>query len=143
MNSVQASQAVFARFASMWPTLAGAIPFVFDNDVKPEAATFARCGIRGIGSEQWTLGPAPSRKWQRTMLIDVRLSGPINRGRKNLDTLAEYVRTIYEGVRFGVLLGEQGITTHATTVKELVRDREAGQTWILSAVTPAEYYDVR
>ncbi len=143
MKSTEAHQAVLARWLARWPSRAPGVPWTFDNLGKPDGPILARVAITSVGSEQHTLGPPGKRQWLRSELIDVRLTGPINQGRRQLDELAQHVREIYEGVRFGNRAGERGIVTYATTVNELKRDKESNQLWILSVVTPFDYIEVR
>lgn len=142
MTPVQASQAIFARWVALWPGLSGSVPYSVDNLIVPEAATFASVALISLDSEQTTLGPPGRRKWEHTGIIEVRLHGPIAVGRSQLDLLGQHVATIYRGRRFGYAAGEQGITTHATVVAELRRDRDSGNRWILTASTPFEYTEI-
>jgi hypothetical protein len=138
----EASAAVFARWLALWPSLSGAVPYSVDTLVVPESIPHARVAIRSLPSDQHTLGAAGNRKWIRTGLVDVRLVGPINAGRGSLDRLAGHVRTIFEGKRIGPTARDRGITTHATSISELRRDRDAPQLWILGCTTPFEYYEI-
>ncbi len=144
MDQLKADQAIFGRWAAMWPGLSGSVPYVFDNVTKPESSLFARVSIVSGQSVQWTMGPSTgSRKWQRRGMIDVRLTGPINVGRGQLDELAQKVREIYEGARFGRQTGEQGVVAFATTVGERRKDKDSSLLWVVSASTPFEFYEVR
>ncbi len=142
MNQLAASEAIFSRWITLWPGLSSGVPYSFDNIAVPEDETHAHVGIVSLPSEQWTLS-REHRKWHRPGLIEVRLTGPLNEGRKNLDILAGVVRAIYQGKRFGDVLGvDEGVITHATSVNELKRDRDATQLWILSCVTPCEWWEI-
>lgn len=143
MDSIQAAQAINARWIERWPGLSGDVPYALDNISRPEAETFAQLSITNTMSDQWTLGPTGKRKWLRSGMLEVRLTGKVGVGRKGLDLLGNDVRAIFEGVRFGVRVGEMGIVTHASTVNELRRDRDATRVWIIQVVTPFEYYEVR
>jgi hypothetical protein len=143
MDQVQASQAINRRWIEKWPTLSGSIPYALDNITKPDGISFAQLSIVSGPSQQWTMGPEGTRKWQRTGFIEVRLSGPINVGRRPLDELAKVVRNIFEGFRFGKKAGEHGVVTHDSSVSELRRDKQSPQLWILTVTTPFEFYEVR
>ncbi len=143
MSPAEAARAVFARWINTWPTLSSGVPYTLDNVAAAEGdGYFARVALVSLGSEQETLGPPGKRKWLHEGLIDVRLSGPVNVGRGQLDILAGYVTSIYRGVRFGTLAGEQGVTTEATDISELRRDREAPHRWILTASTPCRWTEI-
>lgn len=143
MNKGQAVKAIQRRWLDQWPTLAPTVKFSLDNIAKAEGAYFARLAVVTGSSQQWTMGKTGTRKFQRTGFIDVRLSGPISEGRGKLDDLAQLVTDIYESVRFGKKAGEHGVVTFATTPSELRKDKQAQQEWILSVVTPFEFYEVR
>lgn len=142
MTPAEAAQAINARFLSMWPSLSGDVPCAVDNVVRAEQETFARLAIISLEADQASLGPVGRRRWEHTGIIEVRLHGPINAGRKPLDLLAGYVRTIFRGVRFGYTAGQHGITTHGTAVSELRRDRDSPNRWILTASTPFEFTEI-
>jgi hypothetical protein len=143
MNQLQVSQAIFRRWLDRWPPLEPDVPFAFDNIVRPEGETLAQVSIVSGTSNQSTLGQTGNRRWERTGFIQVRLTGPIGEGRRPIDELAQHVKDIYEGVRFGFNAGEHGIVTHACSVGELRRDKDSPQLWILSVTIPFEYIEVR
>lgn len=140
MNQYDAKKAILQRWMTLWPAASSNVPYVFDNDVRDESATYARVRIIDLPSEQWTLGAPGNRKFQRTGDIEVELKGPGNVGSKQLDQLTSAVRSVFESVRFGVTDGEQGVTTFASSSFVEATD---GQYWILVITTPFEYYEVR
>jgi hypothetical protein len=146
MDQLRATQAIFKRWIQQWPGLTtssdfpSGVPYTFDNVAAPEGETLARVGIISQDTEQWTLG-RENRKWLNPAFIDVRLSGPLNTGRKPSDKLVKAVRAIYQGKRFGEHPGEEGIICHACSVNELKRDRDAAQLWIVSIVCPYEWIE--
>ena len=161
MDQATASQAIFRRWIEKWPVFTAdlelpggsidggfapptGVPYSLDNLVRPEQPLFARCGILSLDSEQWTLAPkGKGRTWQRTGMIVVRLNGPTNKGRVDLDLLAGIVRRIFEGEAIGAKLGDQGVITHAMSPSELRRDVESPNHWLLACTTPFEYYERR
>lgn len=148
MDIGDAIRAIQQRWLRNWPTMSAAVigtpvPFAFDNVVKAETNYFARLEVNHQDTEQWTLGSHGDRLYQCTGMIDVRLSGPINEGRGKLDDLAKKVIALYNGTRLAAGTGEHGLTTYASHPNELRRDKQAPQSWILSVVTPFDYYDKR
>lgn len=143
MTPAEAAKAIRARWIATWPGLSGGVAYAFDNDVAPEAATFARVSLVSLDAEQYSLGKEGNRKWEHTALVDVRLVGPIDVGREPLDLLIPHIKTIFEGQRIGATPGDGGVLVHAASPAELRRDRESPQSWILSITLPAEYYAVR
>ncbi len=142
MDHGQAVKAIQQRWLQFWPTAAPSVKYAFDNMVKSEGDFFARLFVKHATTEQWTFGNAGNQQWRCSGYIDVRLSGPVNVGRGPIDDLFKVVRNIFQGKRFGIRAGEHGVVTHATTPGELVRDKQASQEWIMSAVTPFEYFEV-
>lgn len=143
MNQARASKEIFKRWLDMWPGLSSGVPYSLDNNLIAEGATLARVSITPLDSEQHTLGRPGRRKWWRPGFIEVRLTGPMNEGRRHLDELAQHVRTIYEGVRFGERVGDDGIVTHATSVANPRQDPDGPQLWVVVCTTPFEFYEVR
>lgn len=163
MTPAQVSKAINARFIAGWteacarasarsiaeggPAIA-AVPFAVDNITRQEGnGLFARLSIVSLGGEQRTIGPRRTaqkgarRTWQYDGLIEVRLSGPKNEGRREGDLLAGEVRRLFQGERFGNTVGRQGIVTQETEINELRRDRESVSKWIVLCSTPFTYTD--
>lgn len=144
MNQAQATTAILQRWMTLWPGLSSSVPFVFDNDIVYDSPTYARVAITMLGSDQHTLGaPGGSRKWLRDGLINVKLYGPSDQGRIGLDVLAAFVKTIYEGARFGTTGGgEEGVVCYALAVTE-IRPQTDSQYWILNCSVSFEFYEQR
>lgn len=148
MQQRGATSAIFKRWIDMWdvetalltPPLS--VPYSLDNMKVPEPVDglLARVGLLSLDSQIYTLGPKGSQ--QRPGYIDVRITDEPNRGRGRADDLCEVVRKIYERKRFASDGGanEYGIVTHATSVSELRRDRDAPQLWVVQLLTPFEFY---
>lgn len=142
MKQDEAVKAILQRWMTLWPGLSSSVPYVFDNDVLDDRASYARVSITSLEEHQQTYGAEGNRKFLGSGLIDVKLYGPGNAGRKGLDLLAEYVRQIYQAVRFGLAGGEEGVITYATSAQE-VRPESDAASWVLLLSTPFEYVDVR
>lgn len=140
MTQYEAVKALYQRWMSAWPAASTNVPFVFDNDVIAETATYARVKVEDLASDQHTLGPVGSRKWLRTGLVRVVVKSPANVGRKAADNLAAAVRSTLEGVRLAASGTEEGVFTFAATSEELSPD---AQYWVLSMTVPFQYYEVR
>lgn len=142
MNHAAATKAIYQRWIAMWPSLSGGVPYVFDNDLIDEAVLYARVSITTLSEEQHTLGGAGARKFLEPGVINVELYGPGDAGRNQLDTIADYVRTIYQSVRFGATGTEDGIVTFATSIGD-ERQKADDQYWVMTCTTPFEFFDVR
>lgn len=140
MTQADATKALYQAWMASWPTLSGSIPFVFDNDVIDESGTYARVFVTSALSEQYSLGAPGNRRFCRLGTVVVRLKGPGNVGRKQLDLLVGFVRTIFEGVSLAATGTELGVKTYATSVSEGPPD---GQYWQLMLSTPFEFYEIR
>lgn len=150
MTPTDAHKAILQAMISTWHTLVGgtqeapAVPYAIDNrKLAQPATTFASVEIVNLGSDQVTMGPAGRRRFERTGFIDVKLYGPRDQGRGQLDTLAEHVRTIYEATRLGAIGEDRGIVTYAMTTREIRNDPEFPDLWCLLCRIPFEYYHRR
>lgn len=149
MTPPEAHKAILQRMISTWHTLVGGtssdptVPYAIDNRARPQAATFAQLDIVNLSSDQHTMGVTGRRRFERTGFIDVRLFGPRDQGRGALDTLAEYVRTLFEATRLGAIGEDRGLRTFAMSVTELRDDREFPDLWCLLCRTPFEYHHKR
>lgn len=146
MNQAEATRAIFDHWVGMWPSLSGGIPYSLDNTAVPIARPCAVVNIISLDSEQYTLGPRA--KVLREGMIDVRIYDKVGVGRGGADELATHARTIFERRRIGTggdpaVGSTRRVVTHAGSVNELRRDREAGGLWVLSVTFPYEFYDVR
>jgi hypothetical protein len=150
MTPAAAYKAIYQAWILNWHTLAGGtqaaptVPYGIDNRkiTQPEGA-FASVEITNLSSDQATMGPEGRRRFERAGFIDVRLFGPRNQGRGALDTLAEYVRDIYESTRIGAVGEERGVVTLAMTTTEVRNGREFPDMWCLLCRTPFWYHEKR
>lgn len=141
MNQAQATTAILQRWMTLWPTLSSNVPYVFDNDIIAEQPTYARLSIHSTGSEQHTLGAPGNRKWLRTGLIDVKLYGPAAQGRIGLDAMVGYVRSIFEGARFGNIgASEDGVVCYAASAGE-IRPQATEQYWVVLVELYFEFFE--
>jgi hypothetical protein len=142
MDAAEASQAIFQRWITMWPALSGSVPYSTDGNVASEGAGyFARVAIVTDDTEQATLGRVGSRRWSHDGLLEVRLSGPLGEGRGPVDALAELVREIYQGKRFGKTARERGIVTHAMSTAPVRGGAQAKTRWTLLCTIPFDYFE--
>lgn len=153
MSPTDAHGEIFKRWLQLWHTLAGGtqaaptVPYSLENNTAPQGASrFACVEITPLDGEQATIGPPPgrgsaTRKWLRPGWIDVRLYGPPNEGRKPLDTLAGYVATMFQGVRFGGGGADRGIVTYATSSSVDRGNKQFPNLYCLLVRTPFDYYE--
>lgn len=151
MTPIEAHKAILQRWLTQWHVLVGGtqaaptVPYAIDNrKLQQPSPPFARVEIVNLGSDQHTLGPAGRRRFERTGFIEVRLYGPAGQGRGSTDTLAEYVRDIYEATRIGADGEERGITTFAMNGPLEVRDdKEFPDLWCVLCRVPFWYHERR
>lgn len=159
MDRSEANSAIIRAWMMQWPTKSASVtgasvPYSTDFNVKAEtqatpAEYFARLAIVSLDSEQRSLGPIPRvgqrgrRTWTHNLVIEVRLSGPLNEGREKLDDLSKCVSQIYQGRRLGRrTTSEKGVTTHECAVAELRRDSEASHRAVLLCTISAEFTEI-
>jgi hypothetical protein len=140
MTGDQAAKSIYVQWMTLWPGLSGSTPFVFDNDVIDESATYARVFVKNRMSEQYSLGAVGNRRWLRYGEIVVRLKGPANVGRKTMDQLVNAVIAVFEGQRLGSSGTDVGLMTYAASTSEAPPNPQFWQTQI---TIPFEYYEVR
>lgn len=149
MNRSDARKAILAHWIAQWPLKAGGsqaaptVPYALDNRKMTQATTFAVVEITGLTSDQVTMGAPGARRFERPGWIDVRLYGPRDQGTGALDTLAEYVKDIFESTRIGAVGEERGIVTYATTVTEQRANKEYPDLWCVLCRTGFEFHERR
>jgi hypothetical protein len=149
VNRSDAKKAILAWWMTYWHTKCGGtqaaptVPYAIDNRKMTQVATFAVVQISNLTADQVTMGAEGARRFERPGFIDVRLYGPRDQGTGALDTLAEYVKEIFEATRIGAVGEHRGITTYATTVTEVRNDREYPDLWCVLVRTGFEYHERR
>lgn len=150
MTPGDAYKAILQRWISTWHTLVGGtqaaptIPYAVDNRKLQQPATrFASVEIVNVGSDQATMGAPGFRRFERLGFIDVRLFGPRDQGRGQLDALAEHVRTLYESTRLGAIGEDRGLVTYAMDTTEIRNDPEFPDLWCLLCRIPFYYHHRR
>lgn len=100
----QAREAVYLRWNTQW---SATTPFIFENEnnkvLDSADDPWARLTVRNTGSEQHTLGAVGNRRFRRFASVFVQLYALVDEGLATLDTLAQTVRGIFEGVSFSGL----------------------------------------
>lgn len=145
MNQAEASAAILNRWQATWSGLTGGVASSYDNIVVPQTLPRAAVNIISLDSDQATMGRRV--KMLREGMIEVRLYGPPNVGRRQLDELAGHVRTVFERRKIGrsgapTTQITRRVKTHAATVNELRRDRDSSEMWILSVTIPFEFWEI-
>lgn len=149
MNRFDARKAILSWWMARWHTKVGGtqdaptVPYAIDNRRMTQSTTFAVVSVSNLPSEQVTMGRPGARRFERPGWIDVRLYGPRDQGAGALDTLAEYVKDIFESTRIGAIGEHRGITTYATSVGELRGDKEYPDLWVLLCRTGFEFHERR
>ncbi len=122
MKVYEASKAIYGRWMTEWALVEPSIRYVFDNDAQPQSVpSYVRVGLKWLSSRQTTIGQ--SRKYRRDGLLNVKVNVPINAGRETAELLAEKVKVIFEGQRFGTSGAEpEGVICSLATFNELGPD---------------------
>lgn len=110
----QARERIYQHFATAWGSTSA---FTFENEkfAPPSGAAWVRLSVRHRVRGQETLGPAGNRKFESFGAVIVQVFTPLDNGTAAADTLAELVRTTFEGK---VLLPEH-IRVYAVGVREV------------------------
>jgi hypothetical protein len=151
MTPTAAYRAILQTFIVGWPLRVGGteaaptVPYAIDNRklAQPTPPTFAQVDIVNLASDQVTMGRTSHRRFERNGFIDVRLFGARDQGRGPLDTLAEYVRELFEATSLGAVGEDRGVRTYAMTVNEVRDSREFPDLWCLLCRTPFEFHHKR
>lgn len=149
MTEPDAHKAIFARWITQWHTKVGGtqvaptVPYALeDRALVDPTPPFAQVEITNLDGDQATMGREGNRRFLRMGFFDVRLYGPRGQGRGQLDTLARYVKELYEAQRIGAP-GDQQITTYATSMRVLRDDREYPDLRCVLVRTPFDYHERR
>ena len=88
--------AIYGAFKAGWGATS---PFLFDNEKfdKPPLAEWARTVVRHAVRTQETLGGTGNRKFESLGSVITQCFGPLDKGVKGVDTLAEVAQGIFEG----------------------------------------------
>jgi hypothetical protein len=144
MTPADAHKAILQQWVTQWPSLSANTPYAIDNRrITQTAAEFAIVEVTNLTADQVTMGPPGQRRFLRPGVIDVRLYGPRDAGRKRLDELAQIVKEMFEATRLGAVGEDRGITTYATSVREVRNDREYPDLWCIACRTGFEYHERR
>lgn len=149
MTQADAHKALFKRWIEQWHTKVGGtqgaptVPYALeDRALTQPATTFAQVEITNLDSDQATMGSEGNRRFLRMGFLDVRLFGPRGAGRGALDTLAEYVKQLFEATRVGDP-GDERITTYAASQRVLRDNREYPDLRCVLVRVPFEFHERR
>lgn len=150
MTQADAHKALFKRWIEQWHTKVGGtqaaptVPYALEDRalVQPNPPTFAQVEITNLDGDQATMGPVGRRRFLRAGFFDVRLFGPRGAGRGSLDTLAEYVKELFEATRIGAP-GDEQITTYAASQRMPRDNSEYPDLRCMLVRVPFEFYERR
>ena len=123
--------------------VAAAVPglaTVFDNEAAPGASTYARLAITSMPTSQQTMGGVGNRRVQRNGMIQVKLNGPPDEGRKGVDAYVRHVNAILEMVSLPASVPDDGVWTDEASPRELGSD---GQYWTLMLLIPFRFWEMK
>jgi hypothetical protein len=121
MTEAQVIEAISARWmnpSTGWPSLQPSVPAVLENVGAQSADKWARLTIRMTTSRQYSMGPAPNRRFERRGRIMIQLFGPTGVGRADLAGLVETVRTLFEAQTLGADLVAYAASTQDVTTDD-------------------------
>ena len=150
MTEADAHKAMFKRFITQWHTKVGGtqdaptVPYALEDRAftQPASPPFAQVEITNLDGDQATMAKKGNRRFLRMAFFDVKLYGVRGIGRGELDTLAGYVKELYEAERVGDP-GEAAITTYAASPKVLRNNREYPELRCVLVRVPFEFYERR
>lgn len=143
MTEADAYKALFARVIQQWPAKSSNVPYALEErPLQQPSPPFAVFEITNLDGDQATMGPVGRRRFLRMGFLDVRLYGARGKGRGELDTLARYVKELFEATRVGAP-GDEQITTYTTSMRVLRNDREYPDLRCVLVRTAFEFYERR
>ncbi len=135
MTPSEAHKAIVSHFITLWDE---ETPIAIDNRrLTAPTPPFAQIDITNLSSDQRTMGASGNRRFERSGFLDVRLYGARDRGRGELDTLAELVIDIVEAIDLA------GFRTYASTINELRENKHFPELWCLLVRTSFDYHQRR
>jgi hypothetical protein len=143
MTPAEAHKLILQRWMTLWHTLVGgtqddpAVPYVLDNRVLPSSPIppYAQVQILNVSSEQVSFGGPGVGRFLWSGFIDVHLFGARDRGRAELDTLAQHVVTIFRAQDLS------GVRLWTTRVNEIRDEKDFQNPWCVLARTPFEFHE--
>lgn len=107
----QAREAIYNAFKAGW---SGIPTYYFDNEVvNTEEGSWLRLSVRHTASNQHTLGPSGSRKFQRNGSVIVQVFTDPGTATSDVDTISLLVRAIFEGKTI------EGVNFNSVSVREI------------------------
>jgi len=104
MTAIQAArEAIYQRWVDNLP--AGLANYTFANEkyTAPTDTVWARLTVSHEAGEQDSLGKPGDRKFLRRGRVLIQIFDKVNNGLRNLDSLADSARDIFEGASFSGL----------------------------------------
>lgn len=150
MTESDAHKALFKHWITQWPTKVGGtqaaptVPYALEDRAftQPASGPFAQVEITNLDGDQATMAKVGNRRFLRSGFFDVRLFGVRGKGRGELDTLAEYVKQLFEATRIGDP-GDEQITTYAASQRVLRDNKEYPDLRCVLVRVPFDYYERR
>jgi hypothetical protein len=151
VTPAEAHKAILQTWIIQWPVKAGGtqsaptVPYAIDNrKLANPSPPFAQVDIVNVNSDQATMGRVGARRFERIGYIDVHLFDARDQGRGATDTLAEYVREIFESTRIGAVGEKRGLMTLAMNGPTEIRNHpEFPDLWCVLCRVPFWYHQRR
>lgn len=127
----EAREAIYQRWADNSPLPSAQYVFEANAFSPPTLNPWARVSVLHVESEQETLGPSGSRRFLRPGSAIVKLYGRKDRGRRELDLLAQSSRAVFEGTSFS------GLNFMGATARE---GQDEGE-WLVAVIEAPFFYE--
>ena len=101
MNQYTARKLIAQRWMTLWPSLSSSTPYAFDDDPCDKAASYAILAVEFGDELQRTFGQPGNRKFTCPGEIEFELYAAPATGKKRLDEMIGYVKSMFDSVAFG------------------------------------------
>lgn len=98
-----AREAIYQKVVDNWTSTSYVFQNENDDSLYEGEVSWVRWSVLETGSRQETLGQKTDRRYRRENIVTAQIFTPINAGMSAAGTLAEEVRTLFEGEAFSDL----------------------------------------
>ena len=93
----QARESIYQEFITQW---ANQTDVTFENESFTPDGNYVRVTVRGLPSNQRTMGGTGNRRFRRNALVFVQIFTPVGEGRRVSGDLTELAKDVFEGRTF-------------------------------------------
>lgn len=122
MKHSEAVELLDQRLRTVWAVSNPTVPYALNNETfRPTVRPFAVFIVAGVTSEQRSMGPVGSRRFEYRGTFVAQLFGEIDKGTQELDLLVDGVRSAFQSLHLSSA-GDPLWTKAATTTNPVQRD---------------------